>query len=55
MNPITHQLSVLKRARFGRSSELLDSQIHQLELQLEELEMQTAALPKLSAPTAEDK
>ncbi len=38
---LRHQLSVLKRARFGRSSELLDSQIHQLELQLEELEMQT--------------
>ncbi len=52
---LRHQLSVLKRARFGRSSELLDSQIHQLELQLEELEMQTAALPKLSTPTSEDK
>jgi transposase len=52
---LRHQLSVLKRARFGRSSELLDTQIHQLELQLEELEMQTAALPKLSAPTTEEK
>lgn len=52
---LRHQLSVLKRARFGRSSELLDTQIHQLELQLEELEMQSAAIPKLSAPTTEDK
>lgn len=50
---LRHQLSVLKRARFGRSSEHLDKQIHQLELQLEELEMQTAVLPKLTdtAPT----
>ena len=52
---LRHQLSVLKRARFGRSSELLDTQIHQLELQLEELEMQSAAIPKLSATTTEDK
>ena len=52
---LRHQLSVLKRARFGRSSELLDTQIHQLELQLEELEMQTAALPKLSPVATEDK
>jgi hypothetical protein len=39
ISTLRHQLSVLKRARFGRSSELLDTQIHQLELQLEELEM----------------
>ncbi|ENM5772537.1 transposase, partial [Vibrio mimicus] len=52
---LRHQLSVLKRARFGRSSELLDTQIHQLELQLEELEMQSAVTAKLSAPTTEDK
>ncbi len=50
---LRHQLSVLKRARFGRSSEHLDKQIHQLELQLEELEMQTSALPKLVAPATE--
>lgn len=31
---LRHQLSVLKRASFGRSSELLNTQIHQLELQL---------------------
>ncbi|WP_445429082.1 IS66 family transposase [Alishewanella sp. HL-SH05] len=52
---LRHQLSVLKRARFGRSSEHIDKQIHQLELQLEELEMQTAALPKLAAPAKENK
>ena len=52
---LRHQLSVLKRARFGRSSEHLDKQIHQLELQLEELEMQTSVLPKLVAPATEDK
>ncbi|EKL33347.1 transposase IS66 family protein [Vibrio cholerae HE-40] len=52
---LRHQLSVLKRARFGRSSEHLDKQIHQLELQLEELEMQTSTLPKLVPPATEDK
>lgn len=52
---LRHQLSVLKRARFGRSSELLDSQIHQLELQLEELEMQSAVTEKLSPGASEDK
>ncbi|MDZ7869777.1 MAG: transposase [Rheinheimera sp.] len=51
---LRHQLSVLKRARFGRSSELLDTQIHQLELQLEELEMRVLQ-SLFSAPTTEDK
>lgn len=46
---LRHQLSVLKRARYGRSSEHLDAQIHQLELQLEELEMQAPAAPKPNA------
>ena len=42
-----HQLAVLKRARFGRSSEQLDKQIVQLEMQLEELEIQAAEIPHL--------
>lgn len=39
------QIAVLKRARFGRSSEALDSQILQLELTIEDLEASVAALP----------
>lgn len=35
---LEHQLAVLKRARFGRSSEKLDRQIEQLELMLGELQ-----------------
>ncbi|MCC5827777.1 IS66 family transposase [Alkalimonas sp.] len=52
---LRHQLAVLKRARFGRSSEHIDKQIHQLELQLEELEMQTAVIPKLTDQAPEEK
>ena len=44
---LRHQLAVLKRARFGRSSEQLDKQIDQLEMQLEELEIQAAEIPRL--------
>jgi transposase len=44
---LRHQLAVLKRSRFGRSSEQVDKQIHQLELQLEELEIHAAELPEL--------
>lgn len=44
---LRHQLAVLKRSRFGRSSEQVDKQIHQLELQLEELEIHAAELPPL--------
>ena len=39
---LRHQLAVLKRARFGRSSEQVEQNIHQLELQLEELEIAQA-------------
>ncbi|MCC6430334.1 MAG: IS66 family transposase [Gemmatimonadaceae bacterium] len=39
------QIAVLKRARYGRSSEQLDGQIAQLELTLEDLEASVAALP----------
>jgi transposase len=35
---LTHQLAVLRRARFGRSSEKLDREIQQLELMIGELE-----------------
>jgi transposase len=44
---LRHQLAVLKRSRFGSSSEKVDKQIHQLELQLEELEIHAAELPEL--------
>jgi transposase len=44
---LRHQLAVLKRNRFGRSSEQVDKQIHQLELQLEESEIHAAEVPSL--------
>ena len=37
------QLAMLRRARFGRSSEKLDAEIDQLELRLEDLEETEAA------------
>ena len=39
------QIAVLKRARYGRSSEQLEAEIAQIELTLEDLEASTAALP----------
>jgi hypothetical protein len=39
------QIALLKRARYGRSSEQLDTQIAQLELTIEDLEASQAALP----------
>jgi len=46
------QIAVLKRARYGRSSEQLDSEIAQLELTIEDLEASAAALPAPLSPTA---
>src|SRR6476646_4017798 len=48
------QLAVLRRARFGRSSEKLDREIEQLELLLGELE-EGVAENKIRAEQAEDK
>ena len=45
------QLAVLKRARFGRSSEQLDAEIAQIELTLEDLEASQASLPAQIAVT----
>ena len=39
------QIAVLKRARYGRSSEQLDAELAQIELTLEDLEASVAALP----------
>lgn len=39
------QIALLKRARYGRSSEQLDTEITQLELTIEDLEASVAALP----------
>jgi transposase len=47
---LRYQIAVLKRARFGRSSEQLDAAIDQLSLTLEDLEATQAQLPSL-APT----
>ena len=45
------QIAVLKRARFGRSSEQLDAEIAQIELTLEDLEASQASLPPQIAVT----
>ena len=45
------QIAVLKRARYGRSSEQLDGEIAQLELTIEDLEASVAALPAALRPT----
>ena len=47
------QLARLKRMKFGRSSEQLDSQIEQLELSLEELEASVASVAPTKAATSE--
>lgn len=53
---LRHQLAVLKRARFGRSSEQFEHNIHQLELQLEELEIaQAQTAPSSSAANSAKK
>ena len=46
------QIAVLKRARYGRSSEQLDGEIAQLELTIEDLEATAAALPPALRPAA---
>lgn len=46
------QIAVLKRARFGRSSEVLDTEIAQLELTIEDLEASVAALPATAQAVA---
>jgi len=42
---LRYQIAVLKRARFGRSSEGLDTQLEQLALKLEDLETNLATIP----------
>ena len=49
------QLAKLRRARFGRSSEKLDSRIAQLELMLEDLEEGEAVRAAAPAPDADDR
>jgi transposase len=44
------QIALLKRARYGRSSEQLDTQIAQLQLTIEDLEASQAALPPRLRP-----
>jgi transposase len=44
---LLQQLATLRRARFGRQSEKLDAQLHQLELQVEDLESAMADAPPL--------
>jgi len=45
------EITLLKRARYGRSSEQLDTQIAQLQLTIEDLEASQAALPPTLRPT----
>lgn len=48
------QLAVLRRMQFGKRSEKLDEQVHQLELMLEDLESSAAQLPAISEPDTVD-
>ena len=51
------QLAVLRRARFGRSSEKLDAQVEQLELMIDDLEegaAETLAHAAIEAPDADE-
>ncbi len=52
---LLQQLAVLRRARFGRQSEKLDAQLHQLELQIEDIESAMADAPPLPEPSQEEK
>ena len=52
---LRHQLAVLKRGQFGRSSEQVGKQIHQLELQLEELETTASEAPVIDMGEPVDK
>lgn len=47
------QLAVARRAQFGQSSEKLDREIDQLELQLEELETAAAMAPSIATAASE--
>jgi len=47
---LEQQLAVLRRARFGKQSEKLDEQIHQLELMIEDLEATASLPPSASEP-----
>ncbi len=47
------QIARLRRMKFGRSSEQLDTQINQLELLVEELETGEGALPQSQTPRAQ--
>ena len=47
---LRYQIAVLKRARFGRSSEALDAEIEQMELTIEDLETSVAEIPPATRP-----
>jgi transposase len=47
---LRYQIAVLKRARFGRSSEALDAEIEQMELTIEDLETSVAEIPQATRP-----
>ena len=47
---LEQQLAALRRARFGKQSEKLDEHIHQLELQIEDLQSSLAEPPLPSEP-----
>jgi transposase len=53
LEKLRFEIACLKRARYGRSSEQLDSQLTQMQLTLEDLEATRATLPEQSAPPQE--
>lgn len=52
---LEQQLAALRRARFGKQSEKLDEQIHQLELMIEDLETTASPLPAPETDAPVDK
>jgi transposase len=54
LEKLRFEIACLKRARFGRSSEQMDSQIIQMQLTLEDLEATRASFPERSAPRPEE-
>jgi transposase len=53
LEKLRFEIACLKRARYGRSSEQLDSQLTQMQLIMEDLEATRATLPEPSTPPQE--
>src|SRR6267154_2478908 len=54
LEKLRFEIACLKRMKFGRSSEQLDSQIAQMQLTLEDLEASLAQMPERALPVAKE-